>query len=91
MKAKQREMSICSLAGGRSWRAWLGGRKQVQDLQLLFGASPGNLAVAQKQLPGCGWRQGPTAEVCSARTANTLVSPAAFLQNLAGLGVQLTC
>jgi len=91
MKGKQREMSICSLAGGRSWSAWLRGCKQVQDLQLLFEASPGSLAVAQKQLPGCSWRQGPVAEGCTARTANPLVSPAAFLQNLVGLGVQLTC
>lgn len=62
-----------------------------QDLQLLFGASPGSVAVAQKELPGCGRRQGPAAEVCSACTANPCVSLAAFLQNLADLGVQLTC
>lgn len=84
-------MSICSHAGGRSWRAWLEGCKQVQDLQLLFGASPGSLAVAQKELCGCGQRQSPTVEVYSAHRASLCLSLDAFLQNLADLGVQLTC
>lgn len=91
MEAEQREILICSYTIGRSWRAWLEGCKQAQDLQLLSGASLGSLALAQKELCGCGQGQGPMVEVYSAHRASLCLSLDALLQNLADLGLQLTC